>query len=102
MKKLYELDCRHGDFFLVGSLEKIREALQEVFDDKTGIFVMLQEDDEDGEVAFSFHSENYADLSENALEEFEKRGWLTDDWTDIILSETQSTIILYSKLPLTS
>lgn len=96
-KKLYELDCREGDFFLVGSLVKIREALEQVFEEKTGIFVSIQEDDEDEDVTFSFHTDNYGDLPVETLENFEKKGWLKDDWTSILLEQTKSTISLYSK-----
>ncbi|MFE7064474.1 hypothetical protein ACFVAD_20275 [Sutcliffiella sp. NPDC057660] len=96
-KNLYELDCRAGDFFLVGSLVKIREALEQVFEAKTGIFVSIQEEDEDGDIIFSFHSDNYGDLPLETLENFEKKGWLKDDWTSIILEQTKSTIALYSK-----
>ncbi|UAL49815.1 hypothetical protein K7887_22105 (plasmid) [Sutcliffiella horikoshii] len=94
-KRLYELDCRAADFFLVGSLVKVREALEEVFSDKTGNWVQLQEEDEEGEISFSFHSDNYGDLPLKTLELFEKKGWLIDDWTEIILEQTKSTITLF-------
>lgn len=78
MEETYIVVRTKGHQEFRGEPERVREWVEERFVEKTGLFVYLQEDFEDGEFELYLHSSFYDDADEETIEKLENMG-ISDD-----------------------
>lgn len=86
-----------GPIFIKGDQITVSEWFEEQLEQKIGISVALESNDDDGELEVFLHSENEDDLSIEEMSKLEQLGITQDNSLKIILSLIEGELVLLNE-----